>query len=262
MVVDNNSKDETSQTVEQYMVNNKAVNYITETNQGLSHARNKAIAVCDTTYLGYLDDDAIPHDNYVATLVNLIDKFEPDCFGGTYYPYYENEKPKWINEKFGSKKWLSDQFQLITSGYLSGGNMYCKLDLLKKVGGFDTDKGMKGNKMGYAEEDDLQLRLRNAGHSIFFDPTLAMDHLVASYKTKVTWHIKKAYHSGRNTVDVVYTKYDLKNTIIAMLKITFKQAPRRIKAFLFQKEYYKENLIIDIFSGYARVIGLYLNYNK
>ncbi len=262
MVIDNNSIDDTAVLINNYKNNHIDIDYFKETDQGLSYARNRAIKECNTAYLGYLDDDAIPNDDYIPTLLNIIHEHHPDCFGGTYYAYYENQKPKWLSDSFGSKVLLSDHPKKIETGFLSGGNMYFKLHILKELKGFDVTKGMKGNKIGYAEEDDLQLRLRKAGYSIFFDPHLAMVHLVANYKTKVFWHIKKAYVAGKSTVSPIYEHYDLKNTMKALIKMTFIQMPRKVKCFLLDKDFFYQNLLIDVFAGYARIIGLWRNDNK
>ncbi|WP_438961883.1 glycosyltransferase family 2 protein [Nonlabens sp.] len=262
MIIDNNSKDDTAELIDHYINSGLRISYYKELKQGLSNARNRAIKECDTEYLGYLDDDAIPHDNYVDKLIEIIHAYQPDCFGGMYYPYYETKKPKWISDNFGKKTMLTKSFSKVDQGNLSGGNMYCKLKILLELNGFDPSRGMNGTKIGYAEEDELQLRIRKAGYSIYFDPQLAMDHLVAPYKTKISWHIKRAYHSNRNTFDTVYKKYTFLHTIKVIFRITFYKIPHLIKLCIKRPDYYFENFILDIGTSYTRAIGLYFNRNK
>ncbi|GAK77413.1 glycosyltransferase family 2 protein [Nonlabens sp. Asnod3-H03] len=262
LIVDNNSTDNTHDIFVKYEKLGWPISYVKELKQGLSHARNCAIENCQTPYLGYLDDDAIPHSNYIERLISIIDEHEPDCFGGMYYPYYENEKPKWIPNSFGQKSKLSSKFSLIKDKYLSGGIMFCKLAIMKEVGGFDPSRGMIGNKIGYAEEDHFQMLLRSAGYSIYFDPSLAMNHLVPVYKQKMLWHIKKTYKSSYNTVDPVYEKYNTWYSIKSVGRIFLYKTPRLFKMLSKDKNYFIQSLIVDFASSFARILGLYFNRNK
>lgn len=262
MVVDNNSDDNTALIVKGYNDKGIVIDYHKEINIGLSYARNRAIKIAKTKFLGYLDDDAIPYDDYLKVLLQIIDDNDPDCFGGMYYPYYENQKPRWISDSFGKKSPLSNVFSKIENRFLSGGNMYAKLEILKELNGFDVTRGMKGDKIGYSEEDDFQKRLREAGYQVYFDPSLAMDHLVADYKQKMTWHIKKIYQASLNTVDPVFEKFTLWYSIKSLGRIALYKTPRLMRRFLTDWDYYYQNLIVDIFTSYARVIGLFFNRNK
>lgn len=259
LVVDNNSTDNTAQVVANLAAQGVPISRVEEASQGLSYARNKAIKVCESEWLAYLDDDGIPHNNYVERMIEIIGKWDFDCFGGMYYAYYEGNKPKWISSKFGTKIKLMDYTGVLETGYLSGGIMVCKTSILKELGGFNTSLGMKGTTIGYGEEDDLQQRLRSAGYIIGFDPELGMDHLVAHYKLKPKWHIRRMYTMHRDTVDSKYKAYTLGYTLKQMVKVFLFDVPRLFKIFLKRPDYYRQNLYIDIGSKLARCWGLYKN---
>jgi glycosyltransferase involved in cell wall biosynthesis len=262
LVVDNNSQDETKAMVSSLQDENWTLRYVMESNQGLSYARNRAIKESEATWIAYLDDDATGYPDYVQRMKWVIDTKAYDCFGGMYYAHYEQRKPKWIGDDFGTKRRLTKEISQIDTGFLSGGNFICKKEALEAVGGFDVNLGMNGTKMGYGEEDKVQMDLRAQGYILGFDPELKIDHLVAAYKLKPWWHIKRKFHSHRDMVDSNAARYDFAFTAKRLLGITFKEIPALIGKFFIQKDFYRQNLYIQAMSKYAKCFGLYLNKNK
>ena len=71
----------------------------TETQQGLSFARNRGIQEAQGEILLFLDDDAFMQKNYLHRLVLYL-KNHPDAaaFGGKITPFYENGQiPEWMS---------------------------------------------------------------------------------------------------------------------------------------------------------------------
>ena len=60
VVIDNNSKDDTKDVVDEFTLKTPIpVKYFTEEKQGLSHARNRGIVESEGKYVAFTDDDAI-----------------------------------------------------------------------------------------------------------------------------------------------------------------------------------------------------------
>ena len=87
IVVDNNSKDNTKAVAEKFIAANSHFRYVLETNQGLSHARNRGGNEASTDFVAYMDDDAKAPANWVKQLIEIIDDKKPDIFGGPIYPF-------------------------------------------------------------------------------------------------------------------------------------------------------------------------------
>ena len=65
LVVDNSAGDkETERAARQY-----AARYVVEPVPGLSHARNRGLAECDTDIVAFLDDDAVPAAGWLGSLI-------------------------------------------------------------------------------------------------------------------------------------------------------------------------------------------------
>ncbi|ARN71583.1 hypothetical protein BST91_07980 [Nonlabens tegetincola] len=262
LVVDNNSTDITLKLVSFFKERYSFLKYVHEPIQGLSKARNTAFKSSKSLWIAYLDDDGIPHSDYVARLLYGVQNFDFDCYGGTYYAYYEIKKPKWLSNKFGSKPPLRKDVGLIQRSELSGGIFVIKKNVLNSLEGFNPNYGMNGLKMGYGEENELQNRLLSKGYKLGYDPFLKMDHVVATYKLKWTWHVKRTYQSHKYTTDISYIKYDLSHTIITIYRALRKKIPEVFKKLRTDSNYYRQNLFIDLSIPFARAFGLYNNINK
>jgi GT2 family glycosyltransferase len=262
LVVDNNSQDNTAEVCAEFVKKGMPIRHVVEKNQGLAFGRNRAYNEAVGYYVAYLDDDAIAHTDYVDRLVDTANAYDYDCFGGMYYAYFETKRPKWLPEGFGTKKNLSEKRGVLSSGFLSGGNFICKRDVLDKIGGFDTTLGMVGDSVGYGEEDDVQHKMRAEGYTVSWDPELGIDHLVGSTKLKPSWHIDYIYKQNRDII-LSYNPYDSFTKVVQeFIKIAFKYTPRYVLKFLRNKEYYWQNLYIEVVGSYARVLGAYNNKNS
>ncbi|KEZ93765.1 glycosyltransferase family 2 protein [Nonlabens ulvanivorans] len=245
VVIDNNSKDTTKGLVESLQKEYSFLKYIFEEKQGLSVARNTAWQQSSATWIAYLDDDGIPHDNYLKRLIYVIENYDFDCFGGMYYGYYEDEKPRWISNDFGTKKLIRDDIGVIEKNTLSGGIFNVKRDLLELLDGFKLDYGMTGTVMRYGEESELQYRIREKGFVIGFDPELKMDHIVHSSKLALGWHLKRIYTEYRDSAVLKTNDKNIFDLIKVFVISIFKELPRCFKKWFFKKDYYFQNFIID-----------------
>lgn len=68
LVVDNNSSDQTAQVVRSYRGQMPVpLLYVLETRQGSGFARQRAMQISDSPLVGFLDDDNLPEENWVAS---------------------------------------------------------------------------------------------------------------------------------------------------------------------------------------------------
>lgn len=231
--------------------------YTTEENTGLSFARNKAIDMANGKYILYLDDDAKAASNFVEVALNACSKGY-DIFGGVYYPWYHYGKPKWFKDDYASNALPYKNITLLNEGeYLSGGIMAYKKEIFDKIGLFQTDIGMIGNKVGYGEESELQDRARKHSLSLFYIPQLEMDHLVAKYKLSVNWFLKAYWKRGEDQAkhDTGNKIFNMLNAaIISILLLLLDGAKNTLKLFSTQ-DYYIENWKIDTLKKFYKRMG-------
>lgn len=265
IVVNNNSSDKTLEIADEYSQNHPNFSVVTEVNQGLSHARNRGYKESKYNWVAYVDDDAKAFPTLVKRAIETIEKYGFDCVGGMYYPWYRGTvRPNWLSENFGKSIKYATTVVPLTNGYISGGVCLFKKAVIESIGGFPFDLGMNGTSIAYGEETYVQNKLVENGFSIGFDPEFCIHHLVPDYKQKVNWHIKSAYANGRDSVKIWnYTaNFSFFQFIKSLVKILIKKTPRAIGKFISKRNYYYENLYLDILTPVVNLLGYYLAINK
>jgi glucosyl-dolichyl phosphate glucuronosyltransferase len=260
VVVDNNSVDDTA-----ILIRNKFpdVRYIFERNIGLSHARNAGYKSAFCNWINYMDDDALAHNNYIEKIIRTIDTYNWDCFGGVFNRWFKFGQPKWFPEHFGTNKFDFDRTDLLPDNkFACGGVITIRKSVLEKLNGFNPAFGMTGKKNGYGEETELQIRMRQQGYSIGFNPEIQIDHLVAKYKLSVWWHLKAAWISEQASTSLHYDKkLPFFGTLLRILKASIKRF--KYLAKLMERNYYWQNLVFDYAEPILRLTSsLYHSYFK
>lgn len=257
VLVDNNSSDNTFQFAKKILSHLPHHQVILEDKIGLGFARNTGFKAAKSSFVTYVDDDAIVNSNYLERVFWLVNNIEFDALGGRYFPWYKFGKPKWFKDEWGGNKCWANEIIELKAGFISGGISIFRKKILEELGGFPTDLGMTGNKIAYGEETLLQVRMREKGYKIYFDPELQMRHLVPKYKLKISWFIKSAFAQGRDSWKAQNTKPNFFLIFKIILKIFldfFKNIFLSVFK-LFQKNYFFQNFLIDVFQPLAFGMG-------
>jgi glycosyltransferase involved in cell wall biosynthesis len=202
IVVDND--DHPNPTVQEIVSNASSqilVRYLHESKLGLSHARNLGGKFASSDYIGYLDDDARANPNHIEILTQICQKYRPDICGGPFYPFYLGPKPEWFKDLYGSGYFHGNEPRYLKSGeYLGGGNIVFRRNVLDRLGWFDPNLGMTGNKMWYGEDTIMLINAwrANPALKVYYDPELFVYHLVPPWKMTIGNLLKMEYIKGKS----------------------------------------------------------------
>lgn len=257
IIVDNGSTDATLDIAESFARRNPHFRIIAEPQPGLSNARNTGWKAANSDWVVYMDDDAKATPGYVERLFHIIKTYPFDCFGGVYIPWYKYQKPRWFKDEYASNITVQDHTGVLASGYVSGGNFAVKKTLLEKFNGFQPDLGMRPGKIAYGEETLLQMKLRDAGYIIGFDPLLVVGHLVSREKLSPWWQIRSAYARSRDynmCISVQFSYRELLHSCKSILHDLLYHV-KKSSPYLFADNYYWENWILDVSRPIASHIG-------
>lgn len=98
LIVDNNSHDQTAQCVRSYQQKwpqKSTLRYVFEPRQGLAYARRCAIKVVISELVGFLDDDILPTDSWVAHAHAFGQAYpEVGAYGSAIEGHYESQPPE------------------------------------------------------------------------------------------------------------------------------------------------------------------------
>ncbi len=206
IVVDNNSKDNTAaickNLLEKYAATHN-LKYVVETNQGLSHARNRGIAESSSELICYIDDDAVAKSGFLENIVGFFSQYpEAAGIGGKIIPKYVHGKPGWMShymEGLVSKVDNGDSiFPYNGKKFPIGCNMTYKKSLLIEIGMFDTDLGRKGDSGEASEEKDVFHKIFNKGHKVYYLPSAIVDHIIENNRLEYSYIKKISAGIGRS----------------------------------------------------------------
>jgi hypothetical protein len=141
---------------------------------GLSHARNRGLAVSRAPLVAFVDDDEVVDPGWVAGVLAAFAREQPPdaVFGpvaplddrGLPYCHYEGGEHRLFRDR-STPPWVVG----------TGGNMAYRRDVLEAAGGFDSRFGI-GAPGKSAEESDLVVRLLGDGGILAFSPEMPVYH--------------------------------------------------------------------------------------
>ncbi len=186
IVVDNNSIDDTRETINSYS-DRLPIAYRFESKQGLSHARNNAISNFSNNLIMFVDDD-------VTVLPGHIDSYRSALTQHPNYGFFGGRIS--VDWKYGRPKWLQGDSHPLLNGlfvkyklsdgaeYLDkhnqllpyGANFGLKKELINNVGLFNVDLGVSGKSILRGEETEYFYRCLNAGYSGLYLDSAHVEH--------------------------------------------------------------------------------------
>lgn len=175
IIVDNNSKDATSEVVEAWRAScPHPVRYVFEPQQGLPYARNAGIAAARAPIVAFTDDDVEVAPEWVAAIVRAFGRRpDVDVVGGKVLPRWtEGQPPAWFSKRLLAPLALQDKGEEpvpVHAGNaapcLIGANFAFRRDVFERVGAFDP-------RYVRAQDREIQLRLWRAGCQGLYVPDI------------------------------------------------------------------------------------------
>lgn len=226
LVIDNNSTDRTREVAERWGRQLPHLRYLFEPQQGLSHARNRGLEEAQAPIIAYLDDDAVPEPQWLSNLLTTYETVTPmpTAVGGKILLRWESgQPPLWLHPDLMYSLGLQDYGEQIRQvSHINGGNMSFQVDIVRRYGGFDVRLGRRGEAQLASEESELQLRMRQDGHAIYYQPQAVVWHLIGQERQKPEYFLDRCYSHGvsdamRYALRKLPGRYDLAKLMIRQL---------------------------------------------
>ena len=202
-VVDNNSTDQTLQTVESFKESFLGrLNYVFARKQGRSPALNAGIAVSCGELVGMIDDDEEIDRGWYINVHEAFTKNELDFIGGPYHPRWPKEPPSWLSKAASPVIGIIDGGPLPhpfggTDDELMGGNAVLTRSILDRVGPYAEDLGRQGDRALADEDTDMYQRLLAIGARGMYLPDLVIYHYI--HPERLTKRYFRKWHFWRGT---------------------------------------------------------------
>ncbi len=163
---------------------------------GKSNALNLGIAAATTGIVAFTDDDVVVAPGYIQSIRKMFENYPADAVQGRVLLDCEGGLPSWICPRLKSfLSWRDFGDEVAewthTTHTLTGTNMAVRAQAARMVGGFAPELGA-GTAVGFAEDTEFSIRLRQAGCRFFYAPQIVVRHEFS--KNRLTrWFFKKRY---------------------------------------------------------------------
>ncbi len=206
LVVDNNSRDQTREVVEDFRSQDPSrFQYLFEPQPGKSHALNAAIRHAKGEILAFMDDDVTVEPNWLQNLTATLHNGEWTGSGGRIIPAWTCSPPRWLSLK--GRHTLgplvafdlgSEACQLKEPPF--GTNMAFRKEMFEKYGGFRTDLGPRPASEIRNEDTEFGARLLSAGERLRYEPSAVVYHPVPDNRMKKEYFLTWWFHKGEANI--------------------------------------------------------------
>ena len=236
LIVDNNSRDETRQLVNDLSAREGvSLRYVFESCQGIPYARNRAIEESlGSDYLAFIDADEMPDPGWLAAAVDALSDEDADCVGGEIRVRLPSQRsPAWLTEQLTGflgrlnhgniPFWVKDQSTPVWSG-----NVAYKTSIFSTGLRFDVRYNRSGKGIGGGSDGIMFRKLLEQGVKIRYRPDMIINHYVEEEKLKRSYFIRLHYVAGKKfgEFQILTYKRSLFGISPFMLRQLFVQASR------------------------------------
>jgi glucosyl-dolichyl phosphate glucuronosyltransferase len=202
LVVDNNSKDQTREVIENYCrLYPGQFRYLFEPQPGKSHALNAGIQKARGDILAFMDDDVTVEPTWLQNLTTALHNGEWVGAGGRILPEQTFSPPRWLPLR---ERYALAPFALFDLGPRAGvlteppfgTNMAFQKKLFEKYARFRTDLGPCPGSEIRSEDTEFGHRLLAAGERLRYEPSAVVYHSIPESRMQkkyfLAWWFDKA----------------------------------------------------------------------
>ena len=250
----------------------KPVKVVVSKTPGLTPARNLGIEKSTGDIVIFLDDDAIPSNNWVEGILEPYKDERILAVGGGIRPeWIGGRRPKWFPKELD---WLVGSFY---EGHpkkkafvrnIIGANMSFRRRVFTEMGTFNTDIGAIGKKRISGDDSEFCMRLRKhyGPNHILYIPNAIVKHRVPPSRQTLGYSFRRSYVEGvsKAVINKLFKKdssnqENLDTEYSFLFHVLFKGLPDRLNPM--SKKKYKSRIgqfiilvscTLLVFLGYLR----------
>ncbi|SDU10509.1 Glycosyl transferase family 2 [Verrucomicrobium sp. GAS474] len=208
LVVDNASTDATAEIVRPHL-DRPGWRYLVETEQGLNHARNRAVREARGEILVFLDDDVLLHRGWLDALLSPWDRPSEGgeaigAVGGEVIPVFPEGCPFWLEGWATPLAHRADPGPLTPRQMPMGANVAFRKSVFDRFGLFRPELDRNGKNALSGGETEMLKRLHRGDSqgslAVWFVPAAAVDHQFPASRMNLGYVCRHGYDSSRSRV--------------------------------------------------------------
>jgi len=213
VIVDNDRFESARQTAESCARQSKiSISYYVEPEQNIALARNKAIENAKGDFLGFIDDDEFPQQDWLGCLYKTCKKYNADGALGPVLPYFNGTPPKWILRGNFYERPTHETGTILQWRFTRTGNVLLSVDILR------GDRIIFNPKLGSGGEDrDFFRRMIEKGHNFVWCNEAPVYEVIPPHRWKKSFMLRRALLRGQGIL--ANPSYSRSSVVISLLAI-------------------------------------------
>jgi glycosyltransferase involved in cell wall biosynthesis len=174
---------------------------------GASRARNAGIARAQGRWLGFLDDDAVPHTDWVVRAMSRINASDPTVgvVAGRALPRWPESpvargfKPEDLGPRARVLVSIIDDpdvYRCEGAPLGISANLLLLKEALAKIGGFPVGMGRVKKSLASGEDPYVMDEIVKRGYVAWYDGTMCVDHKIQPKQLTTNWIARRSWHEG------------------------------------------------------------------
>jgi succinoglycan biosynthesis protein ExoM len=200
VVIDNDRQRSASAVAETFRASSGIeLVYDVEPEQNIALARNRALAHCHADYVAFIDDDELPSQAWLRTLLDCLRHYDADVAFGPVLSRLPDQVPPWMRDCF-RKPDVATGAPVRFGG--AGNVLLRRAALAARTLQFDPAFGLTGG-----EDTDLFYRLHLAGRRLVWCAEALASEAVPPARLQLSWQRRRAFRGGQTYYRVFVRRY-------------------------------------------------------
>jgi glucosyl-dolichyl phosphate glucuronosyltransferase len=177
--------------------------YVREPQLGTAYARNRGLAEASGGIIAIVDDDVVPADDWLSTLLEPLRTGRCDAVGGRVLLDPTVPRPRWFSEDLlGGYLTRHDPAEaerpLADGEYVLTANCAFRADLLREAGGFDPALGPRGRNPMVNDDVAIVRAVQALGGRLHHAPGALVIHELPRSRLRPWYLLRRTYAQGRS----------------------------------------------------------------
>jgi len=224
-----------------------------EDNVGLSASRNNALELVTGDVVALIDDDAVADERWVEELVSVYESTDAIAAGGKMTPIWVAGKPEFLPEEFYwlvgvTHRGFAEPGEEVRNTF--GSNISFKTEVMKELGGFESQVGRQGEKNLQAHETEFCARMREEyGRGVVYNPDAKVGHKVFEWRTDKQWLLERSFWQGysKRAMETLVSEESSEEESDFLKQLVFEFTPSRLKGLLTDPSVPKAKQFVTLF---------------
>lgn len=212
VIVDNDCERSSQRVVEEFKTSSQIpILYLSEEQQNIALARNKAIASAEGDFVAFIDDDEFPTPNWLLTLLRTCEERKVDGVLGPVKPYFDEDAPRWV-----VKGGFYDRPSYPTGLVIDGKKGRTGNVILRKSVFDGSEPPFRAQFLAGSDQDFFR-RMIERGHTFIWCHEALAYEVVPPVRWKRSFMLRRALLRGKSAVEhPTYGVREILKSIIAI----------------------------------------------